>query len=206
MERNFERMNYFLIFLFSIPGIIVATTIHEFTRAAVSTALGDSLPKNKGRLTLNPFNHFEPIGFLLMFYSGGFGWGKPVETSALYYKNRKRDTLLVALLPSVVNLVLGFIFLILQSKIFNNNLYLSMFFNYLCYYNVGLAVYNILPVAPMDFAKVLSVTIPANRYFQYLQYEKMIQLIFLLLLFVGLAGGFFSVIINVIIQIMGMIL
>ncbi len=206
MERNFERMNYFLIFLFSIPGIIVATTIHEFTRAAVSSALGDTLPKNKGRLTLNPFNHFEPIGFLLMFYSGGFGWGKPVETSALYYKNRKRDTFLVALMPSVVNLVLGFIFLILQSKIFHSNLYLSMLFNYLCYYNVGLAVYNILPVAPMDCAKVLSVTIPANRYFQYLQYEKMIQLIFLLLLFVGLAGGFFSAIINIIIQIMGLIL
>lgn len=88
-------MNYFWIFLVSIPGIIVATTVHEFTRAAVSTALGDTLLWNRGRSTLNPVKHFEPIGFLLLFYSGGFGWGKPVDTSALYYKNRKRDTLLL---------------------------------------------------------------------------------------------------------------
>lgn len=199
-------MNYFWIFLVSIPGIIVATTVHEFTRAVVSTALGDTLPKNKGRLTLNPVKHFEPIGFLLLFYSGGFGWGKPVDTSALYYKNRKRDTLLVAILPSVVNLILGMIFLVLQSKVFGSDSYLGMIFYYLCYYNVGLAVYNFLPVAPMDCAKVLSVSIPANRYFQYLQYEKMIQMIFLFLLFFGLITGIFNVIIGFVIQFMGLIL
>ncbi|WMI81667.1 site-2 protease family protein [Anaerotignum sp. MB30-C6] len=198
-------MNYLLTFLLSVPGMIVATTIHEFTRAAVSSALGDNLPKSKGRLTLNPAKHFEPIGFLLLFYSGGFGWGKPVETSGLYYKNRKRDTLLVATLPSLVNLFLGMIFLSLYTHLPMGNIYTSVILNYLCYYNVGLAVYNILPVAPMDCVKVLSVTLPANRYFQYLQYEKIIQFLFLLLLFLGLLGGIFGGITNFLINFLGKI-
>ncbi|WP_313528914.1 site-2 protease family protein [Anaerotignum sp.] len=196
-------MNYLLIFLVSIPGIIVATTMHEFTRAAVSSALGDTLPKSKGRLTLNPAKHFEPIGFLLLFYSGGFGWGKPVETSALYYKNRKRDTLLVATLPSLVNLFLGMIFLALYTHLPVENTYVSMTLNYLCYYNVGLAVYNILPVSPMDCVKVLSVSLPANKYFQYLQYEKMIQMFFLFLLFFGFFSGIFGGITNFLINFLG---
>ncbi|WP_352400515.1 site-2 protease family protein [Anaerotignum sp.] len=196
-------MNYFLIFLASIPGIIVATTMHEFTRAAVSSALGDTLPKSKGRLTLNPVKHFEPIGFLLLFYSGGFGWGKPVETSGLYYKNRKRDTLLVAILPSLVNLFLGMIFLALYTNVSVGNTYVSMILNYLCYYNVGLAVYNILPVSPMDCVKVLSVSLPANKYFQYLQYEKMVQMFFLFLLFFGFFSGIFGGITNFLINFLG---
>ena len=81
----------FLVILLGIPGILVATTVHEFVRALTSTVLGDTYPKSQGQVTLNPVKHFEPIGFLMMLYSGGFGWGKPVETSALYYKNRKRD-------------------------------------------------------------------------------------------------------------------
>ncbi len=67
-----------LAILLGIPAIMVATTIHEFTRAAVSTALGDKIPKEEGRLTLNPIKHFEPIGLILML-ACGFGWGKPVE-------------------------------------------------------------------------------------------------------------------------------
>ena len=82
--------NYFMMLLVSIPAIFIATTAHEFTRAAVSSALGDNYPKSQGRLTLNPFKHFEPIGFLLLLYSGGFGWGRPVDTSALYYKQKTR--------------------------------------------------------------------------------------------------------------------
>ena len=74
-----------LVMLFlQIPAVIIAATVHEFTRAAVSTVLGDKKPKNEGRLTLNPVKHFEPIGFILM-WATGFGWGKPVNTSALFY-------------------------------------------------------------------------------------------------------------------------
>ena len=194
--------NYLLLFLYSVPGMLVATTMHEFTRAAVSTAFGDNYPKSEGRLTLNPFKHFEPIGFLLLFYTQGFGWGKPVETSALYYKNRKRDALLVAVLPSVVNLIFGVVFLALWAKLPVQQS-VGMILYYGCVYNVGLAVYNILPVSPMDCVKVLSNTLPANKYFSYMQYEKMIQMIFLFLLFFGFFGGVFNGITMTVIQVLG---
>ncbi len=192
--------NYLIMLLVGIPGMILATTIHEFARAALSVFFGDNYPKSQGRVTLNPIKHFEPIGFLMLFYSGGFGWGKPVETSALYYKNRKRDTLLVAILPSVINLLLGIVFLLIY-QIFAGSGLLQMMFYYIAYYNIALAVYNILPVAPMDCVKVLSVVLPANQYFKYMQNEKLIQMIFLFLLFFGLVTGFMNAIIYGIISI-----
>lgn len=197
--------NTLLVLLLGIPGILVATTVHEFTRALLSTVFGDNYPKSQGRLTLNPVKHFEPIGFLMMFYSGGFGWSKPVETSALYYKNRKRDTLLVAILPSVVNLVLGIVFLGIYQSLQRggSSYYLVALLNYMAYYNVGLAVYNILPVAPMDCVKVLAVLMPANQYFRYMQNEKLIQMIFLFLLFFGLITGFMDSIIYGVMSLFG---
>lgn len=203
-----EITNTLLLMVIGIPGILIATTIHEFTRALVSTILGDNYPKSQKRLTLNPAKHFEPIGFLLMFYSGGFGWGKPVETSALYYKNRKRDTLLVAILPSVVNFILGIVFMGVYAAFRNNggNPYLVAFLNYLAYYNMGLAIYNILPVAPMDCVKVLAVLMPANQYFKYMQNEKLIQMIFLFLMFFGLVTGLMDTVIYGVLNILGNLL
>ena len=163
----------FLVILLGIPGILVATTVHEFVRALTSTVLGDNYPKSQGQVTLNPVKHFEPIGFLMMLYSGGFGWGKPVETSALYYKNRKRDTLLVAILPTVVNLILGLVFLLAYGTFRSKGYYIGTLLHYLAYYNVALAVYNVLPVAPMDCTKVLAVLLPANQYFKSVSYTHL---------------------------------
>ena len=200
--------NTLLLMVIGIPGILVATTVHEFTRALLSTVFGDNYPKSQKRLTLNPLKHFEPIGFLMMFYSGGFGWGKPVETSALYYKSRKRDTLLVAILPSVVNFVLGIVFMGIYVLLRRNggNAYLLSLLNYLAYYNAGLAIYNLLPVAPMDCVKVLSVVMPANQYFKYMQNEKMIQMIFLFLLFFGLITGWMDTLIYGVLNLFGNLL
>ena len=195
--EHMEITNTLLLMAIGIPGILVATTVHEFTRALLSTIFGDNYPRSQKRLTLNPIRHFEPIGFLMMFYSGGFGWGKPVETSALYYKNRKRDTLLVAILPSVVNAVLAIVFMGIYVifRRSGGNAYLIALLNYLAYYNMGLAMYNILPVAPMDCVKVLAVLMPANQYFKYMQNEKMIQMIFLFMLFFGLITGWMDTLI-----------
>ncbi len=194
--------NYLILFLVGIPGMLLATTAHEFARAALSVAFGDNYPKSQGRLTLNPIRHFEPIGFLLLYYSRGFGWGKPVETSALYYKDRKRDTLLVAILPSVINLLLGLLFLLAYRLVPGGEVVQAVIY-YVAYYNIALAVYNILPVAPMDCVKVLSVLLPANQYFKYMQNEKLIQMIFLFLLFFGVVTGFMNVLIYGVMGIFG---
>ncbi len=183
------------VVLLGVPGILTATTLHEFIRALASTLLGDDYPKSQGRLTLNPVQYFEPIGFLMMLYSGGFGWGRPVETSALYYKNRKRDTLLVAILPTAANLLFGLAFLFVYMAFSRGGEAIRTLLYYIAYYNVALAVYNVLPVAPMDCTKVLGVVLPANQYFKYMQNEKLIQMLFLFLLFFGLVTGFMDKII-----------
>ena len=203
-----EITNTFLLMVIGIPGILVATTIHEFTRALLSTIFGDNIPKSQKRLTLNPIRHFEPIGFLMMFYSGGFGWGKPVETSALYYKNRKTQTLLVAILPSVVNAILSIVFMgiYVMQRNSGGNAYLIALLNYLAYYNMGLAMYNLLPVAPMDCVKVLAVVLPANQYFKLMQNEKMIQMIFLFMLFFGLITGWMDTLIYGVLNLFGNLL
>ena len=181
-------MSTLLYFLLSVPAILIATTIHEFTRAAVSTALGDTVPREKGHLTLNPLKHFEPIGFILMMVNG-FGWGKPCPTSSLYYKDRKKGTVLTAVLPNVANLVFAGVFMVLYGRVVNP--YLNLFCMLTMHYNVCLLVYNIVPVTPMDCLKVLTVALPSETYFKYLQYEKVVQMVFLLLLFMGLADTLF---------------
>ena len=77
----------FLVILLGIPGILVATTVHEFVRALTSTVLGDTYPKSQGQVTLNPVKHFEPIGFLMMLYSGG------QALLQFQYRSRKRKLL-----------------------------------------------------------------------------------------------------------------
>lgn len=196
-------MNTILVLILHMPCILFATTLHEFVRAAVSTALGDKKPKNEGRLKINPINHFEPIGFIL-FLATGFGWGKPVQTNALFYKNRKRDTLITAISPSVANLLAAVVFAFLLRTGNIQSTVLEIILISLVQFNVSLAVYNILPITPMDGLKVLSTVMPANTYFSYIQYEKILQMVFLFLLFLGYADVVFSPIISVILGILGL--
>ena len=190
-----------IVLALQIPAVIFATTLHEFSRAAVSTALGDKKPKNEGRLTLNPIKHFEPVGFILM-WATGFGWGKPVETSPMFYKNRKRDTLITALAPTVINLIAALVSSVIYSLAPLNEMgIVGILLSYLLVsikqFNIYIAVYNIVPVSPMDCVKVLSCVLPANSYFKYIQYEKIIQMVFLLLLFMGYTNFIINPIISI---------
>lgn len=194
-----------LIYLYAIPAILLSLSFHELAHAFVSYRLGDPTAKRLGRLTMNPLKHLDPFGTLMLLvsmYSGfGFGWAKPVPIDPSYYKNYKRGTVLVSLAGPVSNLLLAFIFSFPMAYIamkngltadqaFNSSYGIfgtdlsaqSIIFNICRFFymiNIGLAVFNIIPVPPLDGSKILTAVLPARLYFKLMQYENYVGMIFL---------------------------
>jgi Zn-dependent protease len=146
--------------LLTLPGIILAITFHEYAHARVSDRLGDPTPDRQGRLTLNPIAHLDPVGTIFLIFAG-FGWGKPVEINPNYYRNPLRDNMLVAIAGPLTNIVLGFILFIFTALIAiflpaskEIDILYSMVEN-AAIINIALAVFNFLPLPPLDGSKIL---------------------------------------------------
>ncbi|MEW6244703.1 MAG: site-2 protease family protein [Bacillota bacterium] len=150
--------------LFSrLPALIIALVFHEFAHAAVADQLGDPTPRYAGRLTLNPLAHLDPIGFVALWFFR-FGWAKPVPVNPYNFRDYRRGMLTVALAGPVMNVILAFITL-LVIKIFTLTRF-SVIGNlvwYLLYYNVWIAVFNLIPVPPLDGSKVLAGLLPGRQ-------------------------------------------
>lgn len=150
--------------------VILSLTVHEFAHAKYADWAGDPTPRRQGRVTLNPIAHLDPLGTLLIIMvaiSGfGFGWGKPVEVNPGYFRNPRRDWVLCAFVGPLSNILLAGVFaLILRlapisdpESLFSNSFLL--FALYMVITNVGLAVFNMLPIHPLDGSKVLSGFLP----------------------------------------------
>lgn len=187
----------FFAYPFQILAIMIAMTLHEFVKALLSTRLGDTTPKTLGRLTLNPFKQIEIIGFLLMLIFG-YGWSLPMETNAMMYKDRKRDTIITYTVPSLVNLLLGvmfvFVAIVFKQSIGENATnflfyaQIKTFFVSMARYNVALALVNIIPVYPFDGWRVLSMFLSPNTRVKMSNNEKIFQIVFVLLLISGVLG------------------
>jgi Zn-dependent protease len=142
--------------LYILPGILFGLSVHEFFHAYIASKLGDPTPKQQGRLTLNPLKHIDPIGLILILLVG-FGWAKPVQINHSYLKNPKRDDILIAAAGPVSNIFVGIIFLfILKISISMNSEALYSISFYSAYINFVLAVFNIIPIYPLDGFHVLS--------------------------------------------------
>lgn len=189
--------DYVLGLLLSLPGIICALSIHEFSHAFVSSKLGDPLPKATGRLTLNPFRHIDPIGFLTLLLLR-FGWAKPVVIDPRYYKNKKLGIVLTSLAGPFSNFVAAFVLVL--AKLLTYLLWaatygsLSSFWttvievvytmiDYSVILNVGLGLFNLIPISPLDGSKVLLSFLPLQAYEKVLKYERYGFCILLLLMF-----------------------
>jgi Zn-dependent protease len=143
--------------IFSLIAIVISFTIHEYSHAFISTIQGDDTPRLYGRLTLNPLAHVDITGFitLLLFR---FGWAKPVPISSKNYKNRRLGIIFTSLAGPLSNLMLAF-FTVLVIYIFDPQSQGIMYFmKDLVFINVGLAVFNMLPVPPLDGSKIIAET------------------------------------------------
>ncbi len=155
--------------IISLPGVIVAMTFHEFAHAWAATKLGDETPRQQGRLSLNPISHIDPVGLICLMLLG-FGWGKPVQINPRNFDGKysiSKAEAIVAAAGPIMNFILAFVFLIIYA-IFGmtvttitttTNVILSILISIISI-NLGLGVFNLIPIYPLDGAKVLNNFLP----------------------------------------------
>lgn len=178
----------FIIFALSL---VIAITIHEFAHAFTADYLGDPTPKLQGRLTLNPLAHLDPLGTIMMFLVH-FGWGKPVQFDPFNLRSPRRDAALISFAGPVSNLILATLASLLLNFIFTPRLnglssLISIFLQSLIIINTVLAVFNLIPVHPLDGFKIVGGFLSAEQAKDWYQLERygMIFLLFLIFPFFG---------------------
>jgi len=168
------------VFLFLTPPLLLALTIHEFSHGLVAYILGDPTPKVADRLTLNPIKHLDFLGTLTLFITQAIGWAKPVPINPNYFKNPWRDMALVSLAGPLSNIVLAFLFGLFFNIFSNINLNFQNFvisepLSLMCYLgvkiNIGLGIFNLLPIPPLDGSKVIVKFLPLSLRVSYLRSE-----------------------------------
>ena len=147
-----------LSLLYTLPAIIIGLTVHEWAHAFAADKLGDPTAKNLGRMTLNPFAHIDLFGFLCLLVVG-FGWAKPVPVNPRNFKNYRRDDIIVSLAGIAMNLVVAFFATILfyfgvyRWNLGSNEAFYTIFLS-IVMINLSLAVFNLLPIYPLDGSHV----------------------------------------------------
>ncbi|MCQ1529851.1 site-2 protease family protein [Lutispora thermophila] len=176
----------FMDLLHRLPAVFIGFSFHEFAHALAADAMGDDTARLSGRLTLDPLVHIDPLG-IIMLAVFRFGWAKPVPINPLNFKNRKKGMILVSLAGPMMNFIIAlaalFIYAILYSKFgFINEIVDNILINiYLI--NIGLGVFNLIPLPPLDGSKILAGFLPARFEYKFYSYERYSYLLLLLLIF-----------------------
>ena len=185
-------------YIFAAVAALIALTAHEYCHGYAAYRLGDPTAKSLGRLTLNPMRHLDPIGALCMILFH-FGWAKPVPINPRYFKNPKKGFAIVAMAGPAINLILSFLsagaYLLLWALVkdvaFTSDLWFNVAKNGLLFLfifhslNLGFALFNLIPIPPLDGSRLLSVILPPKQYFGLMRYERYIYFGLLGWLFIG---------------------
>ena len=191
--RNGFDFSYLLSLLLSVVPSLLCITLHELSHGLVAYKLGDPTAKNAGRLTLNPLKHLDPVG-LLMMMTVHVGWAKPVPVNMYRFKNPKRGMAVTALAGPVSNVLITLVFLALYGLLYRAlhgsaaGSYLLRMLELTAVISLGLAVFNLLPIPPLDGSKILFSFLSDGSYRFLLRYERYVSLLLFALVWAGVLG------------------
>lgn len=192
----------------SIPGVLVAITFHEFAHGYAAYKLGDNTAKNEGRLSLNPLDHLDPVGTLMLLFAG-FGWGKPVHVNPIQYTRKismEKGEAIVSVAGPLTNLILALVLALIYGalvKFASIEFLLSNVGNIVklvlasaISINIGLGVFNLIPLPPLDGSKIIMPFLPYNAKQWFRSNEQIFYIIFVAIWITGIAGIIISPPIN----------
>ncbi|BDF70902.1 peptidase M50 [Oscillospiraceae bacterium] len=192
LQNFLDHMDWWglITLLVSAVAALLCITFHELSHGFAAYRLGDPTAKNAGRLTLNPIKHIDVMGLIMMIVVK-VGWAKPVPVDMRYFKRPKRDMAITALAGPVSNFLLALAALLICSLLYNfgrvthASLIALCFFSNVAILSVGLGLFNLIPISPLDGSKVLFSVLPDRAYYTILRYEKYVMGLLILLTFVG---------------------
>ena len=189
-----------LALVLTIPGVLIAITFHEFAHAFAADKLGDDTPRREGRLSLNPFDHLDPIGSLLLLVAG-FGWGKPVHVNPRNYSRKismEKGEAIVSLAGPLMNFILAIIFTLIYCAIYKFastafmvstvGTVIMLLISSTISINIGLGVFNLIPLPPLDGSKIIMPLLPNKAKEFFINNEQIFYIIFVLIWITGIAG------------------
>lgn len=190
--------------LLSAPGVLIAITFHEFAHGFVAYKLGDNTAKNEGRLTLNPFDHLDPIGTLLLLVAR-IGWGKPVHVNPNNYTRKismEKGEALVSAAGPAMNIILAFVFALINNALYkfagtgfiNSTVgfVIILLLQSTVMINVGLGIFNLIPLPPLDGSKIIMPFLPHKAKNWFINNEQIFYIVFVLIWVTGIAGNVIS--------------
>ena len=193
--------------LLTLPGVLLAMTVHEYSHAKMADHYGDTTARNQGRLTLNPIAHIDPIGIFLLIFAH-IGWGKPVQVNPNNFTSNKSRGYCEAMISFAGPLsifILAIVLTMIQAltivplySLGEFGMILAMLIEYAIIVNIGLGVFNLIPLPPLDGEKIFKNILPSGAKSWLARNSQMLEMLFLILWITGLLGEVVSPVINVV--------